>query len=270
MADAPASTEVRTTPGTRLGSFGLFMEAAGPILFLIAGFLWGLGTDDAGFFGVTAAIALVGAFVARRPGTVTKIIAMVLALLTAGALFWTAFGIAVPTSFFEFIPGLLVVPGFIIAIIGCVGALRKKSADPATRDARDGRFIRTATTVLAALAVISGVLTFVSKDKVSSSEADEATATVVLSDFEYDKASYDFQSGGKVLVRNDDPFTHTFTIEALDIDITMSPGSETLVNIPEETGAYVVFCRPHSGDPKDLQDPDNINPDDMAAKVEIN
>jgi plastocyanin len=117
--------------------------------------------------------------------------------------------------------------------------------------------------------VASAVLTFVSKDTVSSSEAEGATV-VVLSDTNYDKATYDFESGGKVLVRNDDPFTHTFTITALGIDITMTPGSETIVQLPEKPGAYVVFCRPHSGDPKDLQDPDNINPDDMAARVEIN
>jgi len=66
-----------------------------------------------------------------------------------------------------------------------------------------------------------------------------------------------------VLVRNDDPFLHTFTVEELDIDEAITPGSEVLVEIPDESGSYVVFCRPHS----DPEEPDPA--EDMAANLTI-
>ncbi|HEX2240095.1 MAG TPA: hypothetical protein VHJ82_02985, partial [Actinomycetota bacterium] len=81
--------------------------------------------------------------------------------------------------------------------------------------------------------------------------------------FEFDQASYSFPPGSTVLVRNDDPFFHTFTIDALDIDVELTPGSEELVDMPEQRGAYVVFCRPHTFEPEEPAE------DDMAASITI-
>jgi plastocyanin len=64
-------------------------------------------------------------------------------------------------------------------------------------------------------------------------------------------------------VRNDDPFLHTFTVDDLDIDEAMSPGSEELIEIPSEPGTYVVYCRPHTSDP------DDPSSDDMTATLTI-
>jgi plastocyanin len=91
----------------------------------------------------------------------------------------------------------------------------------------------------------------------------DADATVVLKDFEYDSEDYEIQAGSRVFVRNDDPFLHTFTVDDLDIDEAMSPGSEELIEIPSEPGTYVVYCRPHTSDPDDPSE------DDMAATLTI-
>jgi uncharacterized membrane protein len=235
------------------------MEALAPILFIVSSLIWGL--DDSTFFLIPAVVGLVGAFIVRRGATWAKIVGIVAALAVAVFLFWSIFGLAQPGSFFDFVPGLLVIPGMIIAIIGCVAALRARR-DPAVASSdKESRVIRTIVTVVGVLAVLSAILTFVGKETV---DASKAQTTVVLKDFEYDQPEYVFPAGSTVLVRNDDPYVHTFTIEELDIDESLSPGSEILVTIPEDaSGEHIVFCRPHTSDPEDPGE------DDMASKADI-
>ncbi|HEU4480518.1 MAG TPA: cupredoxin domain-containing protein [Actinomycetota bacterium] len=248
---------------SRLAVMGLVMAAVGPLLMFGAGLIWGLDvSEDATFFIITAAIALLGAFLVSRSGAWFKIAGVVTALLVAVALFWTAFGLAEPASFFDFVPGLLVMPGAFIAIGASIAAFRAARRGDETVATGDGeqRFMRVVLTAVAVLAAVSGILTFTSKESVAEEDAD---TVVTLSDFEFDEASYSFPGGSTVLVRNDDPFLHTFTIEALDIDEKLTPGSEVLVEIPSESGDYIVFCRPHTFDAEDPSE------DDMAADVTI-
>jgi plastocyanin len=244
---------------TRFATLGFLMIAAGPILFLIASLIWDL--DDPGFFVITGVIALLGAFLVSRFGAWSKVVGIVLAILLAGGLFWTFFGLFTPNSFFDFVPGILVVPGVLIALGSCIASLMSRRKDNAGAPSeREPKLIRAISTAVVVLAVLSAVLTFVGKKDVGDNSG--ASATVVLKNFEYDKAEYSFEPGSKVLVRNDDPFRHTFTIEALDIDVAMNPGSEQVVTIPDDaTGEQIVFCRPHTSDP------DKPTEDDMAAKV---
>ena len=86
---------------------------------------------------------------------------------------------------------------------------------------------------------------------------------VDLEDFEFDEDAYDVPAGGTVLVKNSDPFVHTFTVDELDIDVELGPGSEELVTMPEDTGTYVLVCEPHTSDPDDPSE------DDMASEITI-
>lgn len=266
--DAP-----RTTAGparwTRMAGLGLLMAALAPLLMFLAGLLWGLDFEgDAVFFLVTAAVPLVGGFIVLRFGHTiwAKIVGIVCAVLVGMALFWTAFGLAFPGSFFDFLPGLLVIPGAIIALVGCIAALVANSRGKAAEAPADGerKTVRTVLAVVGVLALVSAVLTFTGKSSVDDAEAADAE-TVTLSDFEFDADSYNFAPGTTILVRNDDPFAHTFTVEELDIDEALTPGKEILVEIPgdAEAGDYTLFCQPHTSDPKDPQE------DDMAADLTI-
>jgi plastocyanin len=237
------------------------MEALAPTLFILAALIWGLDTDGVTFFIIPAVVGLVAAFLVRRFGTWAKIFGLVAAVAIGFLLFWTAFGVASPGSFFDFVPGLLVIPGAIIAITGCVAGLRARKDPSVAPSDRETKVVRRITAVLGVLAVVSAILTFTGQESVDGSGAN---TTVVLKDFEYDQPEYVMPAGSTVLVRNDDPFAHTFTIEDLDIDESISPGSEVLITIPEgESGEYTVFCRPHTSDPDDPSE------DDMAAKVDI-
>jgi plastocyanin len=248
---------------TRLAALGLVLAALGPILFLVAGVFWGLDvSEDVPFFGIAAAVALIGAFVVARFGGWAKVVGLIVALLLGLALFWTAFGLATPTSFFDFVPGLLIMPGVLIAIVSCIAAMVAARRGHLTTAATGGErnALRIVPVVVVLLAVLSGIATAATRSTVDESVAD---ATVVMKDFEFDSSEDQLQAGSSVLVRNDDPFLHTFTVDDLDIDETLSPGSEELIEIPSEPGRYWVYCRPHTSDS------DNPSEDDMAVRLTV-
>lgn len=269
MAEAVDRGSVESTEGvprwTRLAALGLFLAALGPLLMVLAALAWGLEEtlDDAGFFLITGAIGLVGAFLVWRFGTWSKIVGILAALLVGMALFWTAFGLFAPNSFFDFVPGVLVLPGVILAIACCIAAIVATRRGHYTASAQGGerRGISIVLTVVAVLAALSAVLTFTTKESVDAADAD---IEVTLSDFEFDDSGYSVAGGSQVYVRNDDPFLHTFTISELDIDLALPPGSEGLVEIPDEPGEYTVFCKPHTFD----QDDPDLE-DDMAASFTV-
>ncbi|MGH2694191.1 MAG: cupredoxin domain-containing protein [Actinomycetota bacterium] len=246
---------------TRLAALGLILAALGPLLMLGAGIAWGL--DDVPFFGISGFVALVGAYLVWRFGLWSKIVGIVVALLVAMALFWTAFGLATPSSFFDFVPGVLVIPGALLAIASCVGAIVAHRRGHLSRSAAGGEraAIRIAVAVVVVLMLLSGVLTAVGRETVDGVAG--ADVTVELSDFEFDRDEYSLAGGTTVLVKNSDPFLHTFTIDALDIDVQLGPGSEELVEIPDEPGSYILYCVPHTSEPEDPSE------DDMAAHLQI-
>lgn len=248
---------------SRLASVGLILAALGPVLMLAASLGWNLGVEEElPFFGGAAVVGLIAAFLVRRPGLWTKIVGIVAALLIAGALFWTAFGLSQPTSFFDFMPGLLVMPGALLAIVASIGAIVAGRRGRRTARAEGGErtAIRVAVGVAALAAVVTGVLTLTARTSADEAEADEV---VRLADFEFDQATYTYDGGTSVLVRNDDPFLHTYTVDALGIDETLNPGSEAIVVIPDEPGEYIVYCRPHTFEPEEPAD------DDMAAELRV-
>ena len=248
---------------TRLAALGLVLASLGPILFLVAEVFWGLDlSEDVAFFGITGALGLIAAFLVARFGTWAKVVGIVVALLLGLALFWTAFGLTSPTSFFDFVPGLLVIPGVLIAIVSCIAAMVAGRRGHRTAAAAGGerRALRIVMGVVVILAVLSGIATAATRSTADESDAD---ATVVLKDFEFDSEDYQLEAGSSLFVRNDDPFLHTFTVDDLDIDEALTVGSEKLIEIPSEPGTYVVYCRPHTSDPDDPSE------DDMAATLTI-
>lgn len=272
MADAPVAAETPAPPTpttgkarwTWLASLGLLMAAIAPLFMLAVATMWGLDVgEEIGFFGTAGVVGLVGAFLVLRFGTWSKFVGILVALLMFMFLFWTAFGLFSPTSFFDFVPGTLVLPGVLIAIVSSISAIvaGRRGHTTATATGGEQRAIRIVLTVLIALAVLSGVLTFSSRTSVAEGDAD---AVVTFSDFEFDADEYIFEAGTTVLVRNEDPFMHTFTIEELDIDEALVASDEVLIDIPDEPGTYTVFCRPHTTDPEEP-----VDEDDMAASLTI-
>jgi plastocyanin len=253
----------RRTRWTRLAALGLVMMGVGPLLLLGASLIWGLDVGgEAGFFVAAIVVPWLAAFLVLRFGRWAKIVAIVAALLGAPLLVFTALGLTSPTSFFDFVPGVLMLPGAIIAITGSVASLvaGRRGHTLTGRDDRERRAITIVVAVVGALAVVSGVLTVATR---SSADTSAAASQVAMKDFAFDQAGYDVTGGTQLAVRNDDPFRHTFTIDALGIDVKLGPGSSSLVDIPLQPGTYVVYCTIHTSDPQ------YPTPDDMASVLTI-
>lgn len=248
--------------GTDLATAGFAMAATGPLLLLLATLFWGLDGGDTAFFVAPIVAAGIGIALVRREGTVPRVIAVVLALLIGAMLFWTAFGLAAPASFFDFVPGVLVLPGALLALAAGITSIRARRHQRLA-GAGERRAVRIIVSAVALLAAVSAVLTVTGKDTLTDEQRESADVVVELSDFEFDEDAYDLSAGDTILVRNNDPLLHTFTVDALDIDETLNPGSEVLVTLPEAPGTYVLYCEPHTSDKEEPSD------DDMAARLSI-
>lgn len=265
------TTTVTPTPAvarrTRLAVLGLSMMALGPLLMFAAGLIWGLELGaEVVILIVAIALPAIAAVLVGRFGRWAKIVGIVVAVLVGVPLFWTAFGLGSPQSFFDFVPGLLVLPGAVIAIVGCVGALlagRREDRDATSTTAGPaprGRAVPAIVGVVAVLAAVSAILTFTSRSTV---DATEAALEVHQEDFAFGESSYTVTGGSQVAVRNGDPFLHTFTVDELGIDVALGPNDEALVEIPAEPGTYVLYCRPHTSNP------DSPSEDDMATTLSV-
>ncbi len=248
---------------TRLAALGLLLAALAPLFMLLSGLLFGMELGEEGpFFLATSAIGLVVSFLVWRFGMWSKIVGIIVSILLMMALFWTAFGLSSPQSFFDFVPGLLVIPGGLVALVSCIAALvaGRRGQRTATAERGERRAIRILLTGVLGLAAISAVVTFAGRSTVD----DPAGATeVALADFEFDQDSYTVEGGSEVYVHNEDAFLHTFTIDELGVDEAFVAGGEKLVQIPSEPGTYVVYCEPHTSDPE------NPSEDDMAATLTV-
>lgn len=258
-ADRP---EEGPTRWSNLAALGFLMVAVGAVLMVAAVLIWGLDSDDLAFFIAPAALGALAAWLVRRHRTWMKVVAMVLGLATGMMLFWTMFGVTAPASFFDFVPALLVVPGVVIGLVAGIASIRSKRSGlaPSTGERRAVQGIVLA---LGCVAAVSAVVSITSRDTVSDADADAADFVVDLKDFEFDRASYDASGDTTILVKNSDPFLHTFTVDELGIDVTLNGGSEKLVTIPAKPGSYVVYCEPHTNDK------DAPAEDDMAATLDV-
>jgi plastocyanin len=247
---------------TNLAALGLTFSAAGAILLILAITAFRLNPQERPILLAVAAVGLAGAAVVWRFGWWAKVVGCVVAVAMVMVLFWTAFGITSFNSFFDFMPAVLVVPGALLAFVSCISAIvagrRGHTGETTTGRERGG--IRVVAGLVTLLAVMSGVLTLTSRSTVGAAGAE---STVVMNSFKFTAKRYVLRPGSTVLIRNDDPFVHTFTIDALGIDKRTQPGSRLIVDVPNRPGTFILYCTLHTSDPK------HPKPDDMAASITV-
>jgi plastocyanin len=262
--DATRTTNRGRPRGTRLAVLGLLMISAMGAISLVAGAIWGLDLgDSAVFLGPTIALPGIAAFLVWRFGTWAKVVGIVVALIALGTLWFTAFGLFEPTSVFDFVGGLLVVPGAVIAIVGCVQAIRagRRGDVVSRREGGETRAIGVILAVVVGLSLVSAVLTVVARPTADATQAD---AEVGLEEFSFQVGRFEdggveeitVAGGDTLYVENRDPFHHTFTVEDLGIDVSFGPSSQHLIEIPAQPGTYTLYCRPHTSNPDDPSDSD--------------
>jgi len=234
---------------SRIAVFGLLLLGAAPLLMLITAMASGMSlAEDGPFLALGAAIPLAAAALAWRFGTWSKILAIAAALVAAAGLFWIAFGLMVPGSFGDFVPGMSFVLGFVLALGGAIAALvqgrRGNVATTATPTER--RIVVGAAVLLAAAVVVSGVFTALA----GRATADVAGTAVTMSDFAFAEADYTASAGERTtfVVHNGDGFVHDFAVPDLDVGpVQVLPGADAVIDLPAaEPGTYTVYCTLHS------------------------
>ena len=263
MAEAQTPVPGGKVRWTRLAALGFAFAAAAPLVMLIAGAAFGLDLADAVFLVMPIALYALLAFLVWRFGTWAKVVANILGLLGARRFFWLIFGLFEPGSFFDFVPGVLFLPGVVMGVVSSIGAIVAQGRGHRTMRAEGGeaRGIRIALTVVAALTILSGVLTVAMRSSADASVADERVA---MKNFAFAPEEFSVAGGSTIYVGNEDPFLHTFTVDELGIDERFTVGTSRLITVPAEPGTYVFYCTPHS-DP-DSPDPDD---DDMAGRLTV-
>lgn len=263
MAGAEQVTATGKAKWTRLAALGLVMAGLGPVLILTAILIWGLDPgEDLGFFLTAIAVAFVASFLVWRFGTWSKIVGVIAGLLLAAALFWTAFGLEHPGSFFDFMVGILVMPGALLAVGASIAALvaGRRGTRTARAEGGERRAIQVALSIVALAALVSGAFNLFARP---TATAEEAELRAAFRDFKFDRSEYVVPGGTTMFVSNDDPVYHTFTIDELGIDEAFVGASSRLIEFPNTPGTYTVYCRPHTQDP---QDPGE---DDMTAQITV-
>lgn len=147
-----------------------------------------------------------------------------------------------PTSTIDFSYQAIGVFGGIILVIAGVRAFmgRKSAVLPSPSMPVSSLFA--ALIVVPAVVGLAGLVGWIAGDSDISDE--ERAGAVVVNIEKFDFFPMDIAAGaGSVLVSNDDVVRHAFTVDDLDIDVSINPGRETIVDLSGTApGTYDVTC----------------------------
>ena len=156
-------------------------------------------------------------------------------------------------------------PGVLLAIGGTIAAFRSAKRGVSRADPASGGPSLVIVTMVGILAVaFRRPHRDRSRHRVRTRSPTDADLVVDLEDFEFDEDAYEVPAGGTVLVKNDDPFLHTFTID--DARHRRGPRprrARSSSRSPRTPGTYVLVCEPHTSDPDDPAE------DDMASEITV-
>lgn len=240
--DRPVDAPTRRRAGTLLAATGSLATSVALVL--------GVAADPGAlpYVAPPLVIGLVVAVLAWRFGAWSKAVAAVWGVAALAQLPMTPIPAALPRpdSLFDFVPGWLFVLGALTALVGGVlGIVRRDTDGPATIEQR---WLGAAGTVLVALVAVSGVASITTDGTLTAEERAGATE-IVMVDAAFQPEALELTPGEvRFAVRNEGNVLHTFTIDELGIDETLSPGQEVLVTATVEAGGgdVVFYCRPHS------------------------
>jgi plastocyanin len=247
----PAAQPEPRTPGVaiagRLTILGLALYSVAMILAVLATVIGGAGFMTV-FFSVSLGVTVVLIALTWRFGAWALVLTALLMLLNlAMSGRFMIEGFRFPASFLDFTISLFSVSGNLIALGGAIVALvaRRRHATRSTPTRSERTAFGAFLAVLAALTVLSGVLTLANRESVSA-QAKAGALPVRMKATKFEPERLETRTGQPVrlLVRNSDPGVHSFTIEVLATDVTITPGSERLIEIADvPPGEYAYVCK---------------------------
>lgn len=224
--------------------FGLALMAAAMVaVTILEQFL--LDAEES-FWPVALAATLFAFVVWRFDGVWARILGLLGTLAIGGSMFFFAFGVFQPFSPIEFIVGLAFVVGVLTSLIGGIMTLAVGGRRDPGPSVRGRRFRQTMLGFIGAAAVVSVVGFFLTRTTVTEAEA-QGAATLTMADFEFDPGATSVTSGQGLLLVNNDPFAHDFTLDDYDVYVHTGPGSEAVVDLSSvPPGTYTFLCSLHA------------------------
>lgn len=255
IADTPVETGHAHAAGARTQVVGLVLLALAPLTMFAIEVVAGFDASEYIIPLIFGVVLLVVAWCAGRFGTWSKVLGIVLTVLIVLAGFWLAFGLSAIQSPADFVPGVLFVLGVGMSLTGGIQAIRARNR-PAVIGATpgEGRARLIAVTVVVLAVVVSVTVHLAGRQTVDAAAAADATP-VTMDAFEFATAEVTVAAGpdAALLVSNRDAFLHDLAIPSHDLAVTVTPGSQKLLDVTGlAAGTYTFYCTLHS----DTSDPD--------------
>ena len=176
---------------------------------------------------------------------VAAVVVALLSLVVNGSV--AQYGRNTPSAFFDFVPTVFMLVGFIMVIFGAVGSfLQRKQDDPRTSvTSTEWGTLGVVSVVVLVLSIWSGVATITGGSTVAAEDKIGATDLLMKQvKFLPDRLEIAAESPARMVIDNDDLIIHTFTIEDLDIEHVLGPKDEILVRLPAlSPGEYAYTCQ---------------------------
>jgi plastocyanin len=238
----------RRRPFATMGLLGLVLLLATTLVF--AAVILSMFPEELGFVLLPLAVVGVVTLLAWRiDATWVRVLGILATLAFATMFFWVAFGLGHPASVLDFVPAVTFVLGTLLSLVGNIGAIVQRRA-PRAMGSGERRTLQATAAVLGLAVVVSGTMALLGRTTVDPQLASDATV-VEMRDFAFEPLTMEVDGGGQLLVANRDAFVHDLTVPDLDLEVTVNPRSEVLVDVPAAPGTYVVYCTLHS----DTNDP---------------
>ncbi len=184
-------------------------------------------------------VCLGAALLARRGTRRSLLAALVVALLVLLAnLGHLVDTLGLPASPWDFVPNLAAAVGLAVAIPSAIAALRgRHAASGAQRTIAGGALAVVALGTAASLVLAAG----------AGDDAPAGAVVVETVDNEFAPTDVAVAGGDVVALRNLDPYGHTFTVEALGVDLGVAGDDTATVTIPPSAaaGSHAVTCVLH-------------------------
>ncbi len=202
--------------------------------------------DDVVMFVILTAIAGGATFLTWRFDTQwAKALGILGTVLSLGG-FFLGFGLFQIFSPIEFTLAMVYVLGILLSLVAGIMAIVAGVRHKAGPSRREPLVPRVALGLIGIAAVVSVAGYFVTRETVSDEEAAGATEIDMVK-FEFSPETSTVPASTTILVKNSDPFTHDFTVDALDISEPLGPGSEVLIDLSDAApGTYEYVCTFHS------------------------
>ena len=204
--------------------------------------------SSVGFLIINIAVALIVAGLIWQSGAWALVLGAIAGLLGAGLFYgpYLASASSNINSIFDFGAGVVTTVGSILVLIGSVVAfvqIRRGRARVAAT-AIERNTLRGVAAVVAAIVVVSGVLTLAARDTVTSTERAGATEFLIeRTEFKTSKLNAKAGETLRLVLKNDELYIPTFTIDELDIDVTIGPRGEKILKLtPANKGTFEYRC----------------------------